>query len=77
MYLICLYLNHKGTSDFNFLLTVRIKPHLSPVIKYDLYNKRLLKIKLPQQCLLAVVWFHVEGVMFGTLCFLPTMCFLM
>lgn len=65
-------------NDFNSLFSVRVKfSHSFIVIMYSLYNKKLLKIKMQQKGILAVVWFHTELVLFGLLSFRLTMCFLM
>lgn len=64
--------------DFNSLFNFRIKiSHLSIVIMYSLCNKKVLKIKMQQKGILAVVWFHTELALFGLLSVLLTMCYLM
>lgn len=65
-------------NDFNSPFNFRIKiSHLFIVIMDSLCNKKLLKIKMQQKGILAVVWFHTELVLFGLWSFLLTMCSLM
>lgn len=53
-------------NDFNSPFNFRIKiSHLFIVIMDSLCNKKLLKIKMQQKGILAVVWFHTELVLFG------------